>query len=289
MRKVTAAAIQMACSWDRNSNLKKAEAMVRDVAKAGANIILLQELFETPYFCKTHRFEYLHLATKMEDNKAVGLFQNVARELGVVLPISFYEKAGNTGFNTIAMIDADGTILGKYRKTHIPDGVPYAEKFYFTPGDTGYRVWNTRFGAIAVGICWDQWFPEAARCFALGGAEMILYPTAIGSEPDLKIDSMPHWMRCIQGHSAASLIPVVVSNRVGYEQQDNTEITFYGSSFITDETGEVIVQADRTSETFILALFDLDAIADRRREWGVFRDRRPETYSALMTHDKSFL
>lgn len=289
MRKVTAAAIQMACSWDRNSNLKKAEAMVRDAAKAGANIILLQELFETPYFCKTHRFEYLHLATKMEDNKAVGLFQNVARELGVVLPISFYEKAGNTGFNTIAMIDADGTILGKYRKTHIPDGVPYAEKFYFTPGDTGYRVWNTRFGAIAVGICWDQWFPEAARCFALGGAEMILYPTAIGSEPDLKIDSMPHWMRCIQGHSAASLIPVVVSNRVGYEQQDNTEITFYGSSFITDETGEVIVQADRTSETFILASFDLDAIADRRREWGVFRDRRPETYSALTTHGKSSL
>lgn len=289
MRKVTAAAVQMACSWDRDSNLKKAETMVRDAAKAGANIILLQELFETPYFCKTHRFEYMHLAAKMEENKAVCLFQNVARELGVVLPISFYEKAGNTGFNTIAMIDADGAILGKYRKTHIPDGVPYAEKFYFTPGDTGYCVWNTRFGAIAVGICWDQWFPEAARCFALGGAEIILYPTAIGSEPDLKIDSMPHWMRCIQGHSAANLIPVVVSNRVGYEKQDNTEITFYGSSFITNETGEVIAQADRTSETFILGSFDLNAIADRRREWGVFRDRRPETYAALMTHGKNSL
>ena len=283
MRKVTLAATQFACSWNEEETLDKAEKIVRDAAAAGANVILLQELFERPYFCKTHKYEYLHLATKMEDNPAVKRFQSVAKELHVVLPICFYEDAGNLAFNCVAMIDADGTILGKYRKTHIPDGVPYAEKFYFAPGDTGFRVWNTQFGKIGVGICWDQWFPEAARCMALMGAEILLYPTAIGSEPDLGIDSMPHWRNCMQGHAAANIMPLVASNRVGYEEQDYTNITFYGSSFIAGPDGEIAAQADRESETFVTHEFDLDAVASMRREWGVFRDRRPEMYGELLT------
>lgn len=284
MRNVTVAATQMRCTWDREDNLNRAEKLVRDAAAEGAEIILLQELFETPYFCETHRFDYSHLCTEMEADPAVRRFQKVAEELQVVLPISFFEKAGNTAFNTVAIIDADGTILGKYRKTHIPDGKPYAEKFYFTPGDTGFRVWDTKYGKIGVGICWDQWFPEAARCMALLGAELIFYPTAIGSEPTLAIDSMPHWRRCMQGHAAANLIPVIASNRIGEEKQDDTGIIFYGSSFITDGTGEIVAQADRTSEEFITASFDLDALAIQRRDWGVFRDRRPEMYRLLMTH-----
>lgn len=284
MRKVTVAATQMSCSWDRKATLDKAEKIIRDAAAKGANIILLQELFETPYFCQTHKFEYMHLAVKMNENAAVIRFQELAKELQVVLPVSFYEKSGNTAFNTVAIIDADGSILGKYRKTHIPDGKPYAEKYYFTPGDTGFKVWNTRYGKIGVGICWDQWFPEAARSMALLGAELIFYPTAIGSEPDLQIDSMPHWRRCMQGHAAANLVPVIASNRVGTEAQDDTEITFYGSSFITDCTGELVAEADRVEEGYVLASFDLDQTAVQRREWGVFRDRRPEMYNILLTH-----
>lgn len=284
MRKVTVAATQMACSWDREATLAKAEKLVREAAAKGAKIILLQELFETPYFCQRHDFEYMALAKPMEENPAVKRFQQVARELDVVLPISFFEKAGNTAFNTIAIIDADGTILGKYRKTHIPDGMPYAEKFFFTPGDTGYKVWKTKYAAIGVGICWDQWFPEAARCMALLGAEMLLYPTAIGSEPVLIRDSKPHWQRCMQGHAAANLMPVIASNRVGKEVQKDSEMTFYGSSFIADETGAIVAEADRETECVITAEFDLDAVAQTRREWGVFRDRRPETYKLLLTH-----
>lgn len=287
MREVTVAATQIACSWDRDETLNKAEKIVRDAAAAGANVILLQELFETPYFCQTHKYEYLHLATKMKDNPAVRRFQKIAAELHVVLPISFYEDNGNNAYNTIAMIDADGTILGRYRKTHIPDGRPYAEKFYFTPGDTGFKVWDTAYGKIGVGICWDQWFPETARCMALMGAEMLLFPTAIGSEPDLQIDSMPHWRNAMKGHAAANIMPVIASNRVGHEAQDTSEITFYGSSFIADPTGELVAWADRTSETFITATFDLDAIAAMRREWNVFRDRRPEKYDVLLTMGNS--
>ena len=287
MRNVTVAATQMACTWDREATLEKAEQTVRDAAAAGAQIILLQELFETPYFCQTHRFDYMQLAVPLAENPAVCRMREVAAQLGVVLPVSFYERAGNTAFNTVAVIDADGSILGKYRKTHIPDGKPYAEKYYFTPGDTGYRVWNTKYGKIGVGICWDQWFPEAARSMALLGAELIFYPTAIGSEPTLQIDSMPHWRRCMQGHAAANLVPVIASNRVGTEYQDDTQITFYGSSFITDCTGELIAEADRGTEGFITATIDLDAAAVQRREWGVFRDRRPETYGILMTHGEA--
>lgn len=284
MRKVVVAATQMSCTWDREATLAKAEKLVREAAAKGANIILLQELFETPYFCQRHDFEYMDLATTPEENPAVTRFQKVAKELDVVIPVSFFERAGNAAFNSIAIIDADGTVLGKYRKTHIPDGMPYAEKFFFTPGDTGFKVWKTKYGTIGVGICWDQWFPEAARCMALLGAEILLYPTAIGSEPVLQTDSKPHWQRCMQGHAAANIMPVVASNRIGHEVQKNSEMTFYGSSFIADETGGLVAEADRETEGVITAEFDLDAIAQKRREWGVFRDRRPEMYGTLLTH-----
>ena len=284
MRKVKVAATQMSCSWNREEVLDKAEKLVRKAAAEGANIILLQELFETPYFCQKQKFEYFDLAKPLSENAAVKRFTEVAKELQVVLPISFYEKAGNTAFNTIAIIDADGTILGTYRKTHIPDGLPYAEKFYFTPGDTGFKVWKTKYADIGVGICWDQWFPEAARRMALLGAELLFYPTAIGSEPTLNIDSKPHWQHAMQGHAAANIMPVIASNRIGTETDDESSMTFYGSSFIADQTGTIVEEADRETESVLVHEFDLDAIAQMRREWGVFRDRRPEMYGTLMHH-----
>ncbi|MDD6234237.1 MAG: N-carbamoylputrescine amidase [Lachnospiraceae bacterium] len=283
MRKVKVAATQMACTPNREENIANAEAMVRDAASRGANIILLQELFETPYFCQQQNFEYMNLAMSLDKDPAVNRFKEVAKELGVVIPVSFYEKAGNTGFNTIAMIDADGTVLGKYRKTHIPDGLPYAEKFYFTPGDTGFKVWDTAFGKVGVGICWDQWFPEAARCMALQGAEILMYPTAIGSELYLDKDSSEHWKRCMQGHSAANMMPVIASNRIGTES-DVTSMTFYGHSFITDGTGAIVEEADDHTQTVLTAEFDLDELAENRRDWGIFRDRRPEMYSGICSH-----
>ncbi len=284
MRKVKVAATQMSCSWNREEVLDKAEKLVRKAAAEGANIILLQELFETPYFCQKQKFEYFDLAKPLSENAAVKRFTEVAKELQVVLPISFYEKAGNTAFNTIAIIDADGTILGTYRKTHIPDGLPYAEKFYFTPGDTGFKVWKTKYADIGVGICWDQWFPEAARSMALLGAELLFYPTAIGSEPTLNVDSKSHWQHAMQGHAAANIMPVIASNRIGTETDDESSMTFYGSSFISDQTGTIVEEADRETESVLVHEFDLDAIAQMRREWGVFRDRRPEMYGTLMHH-----
>lgn len=284
MRKVKVAATQMGCSWNGEEVLDRAEKLVREAAAEGANIILLQELFETPYFCQKQKFEYFDLAKPLSENAAVKRFTEVAKELQVVLPISFYEKAGNTAFNTIAIIDADGTILGTYRKTHIPDGLPYAEKFYFTPGDTGFKVWKTKYADIGVGICWDQWFPEAARSMALLGAELLFYPTAIGSEPTLNIDSKPHWQHAMQGHAAANIMPVIASNRIGTETDDESSMTFYGSSFIADQTGTIVEEADRETESVLVHEFDLDAIAQMRREWGVFRDRRPEMYGTLMHH-----
>lgn len=285
MRIIKVAATQMACSGSIEENINKAETLVRRAAKEGATIILLQELFETPYFCQQQKFKYMELAKEVENNKAIKHFSSIAKELGVVLPISFFEKSGNTAFNSIAVLDADGRNLGIYRKTHIPDGLPYAEKFYFTPGDTGFRVWNTRFGKIGVGICWDQWFPEAARCMALEGAEILLYPTAIGSEPNLLKDSKMHWQNCMIGHAAANIMPVIASNRIGTEM-DETEMTFYGSSFIADHNGNIVVEADRKTEDVIIAEFDLDLIAKERREWGIFRDRRPEMYGILQSHGK---
>jgi N-carbamoylputrescine amidase len=286
MRKITLAATQMSCERDKNKNIQKAESLIRQAAKEKANIILLQELFETPYFCQLQKYEYMNLAATLEGNKTIKHFQNIAKELGVVLPISFFEKNSNTAFNSAAIIDADGKVLGNYRKTHIPDGHFYEEKFYFTPGDTGFKVWETAFGKIGVGICWDQWFPESARIMALLGAEILLYPTAIGSEPVLKKDSKDHWQRVMQGHSAANIMPLAASNRVGVQEDDNSQMTFYGSSFITNETGQIARQMDRTSEGFITASFDLDEIANIRRSWGVFRDRRPEMYGVLTSHGK---
>jgi N-carbamoylputrescine amidase len=283
---VTLAATQFACSPDAAANLEKAERAVREAARRGAQVILLQELFETPYFCKDHLASHFALARSVAGNEVLGRFQGLARELGVVLPFSFFETANNAYFNSMAMIDADGSLLGVYRKSHIPEGPGYHEKFYFSPGDTGFRVWRTRFGTLGVGICWDQWFPEAARCMALMGAEVLLYPTAIGSEPhDASIDSRDHWQRCMQGHAAANVMPLVASNRVGVERGQHHEMTFYGSSFITDPTGAKLAEADRSSEAVIIATVDLDAARAQRHAWGVFRDRRPELYAPLLTLD----
>lgn len=284
MKKVKVAATQISCTWNREETLKKAESMVRKAKEQGADIILLQELFETPYFCQTESYEYLKIATSVKDNPAINHFKKIAKELKVVLPISFFERCNNTTFNSLVVIDADGTVMDTYRKTHIPDGHCYEEKFYFTPGDTGFKVWNTAYGKIGVGICWDQWFPESARIMALMGAEILFYPTAIGTEPILQIDSQPHWQRCMQGHAAANIIPLVASNRVGTEIQDNSSMTFYGSSFISGPTGEIVKQMDRTEEGVIVAEFDLDEIRDKRQSWGVYRDRRPEMYGQLIGH-----
>lgn len=289
MRNITVAAVQMACEPEVYENIQTAERLVRQAAADGANVILLQELFERPYFCQERQYGYYNFAETLRDNTAVQHFRKIAEELGVVLPISFYERSGNSTFNSLAMIDADGEILGVYRKTHIPDDHFYQEKFYFTPGDTGFKVWNTRFGCIGAGICWDQWFPEAARAMALMGAEILLYPTAIGSEPVLEVDSMPHWQRCMQGHAAANLVPVVAANRIGTESvipcdencNQESRLTFYGSSFIADNTGAVIQQASRDYAGVIVDSFDLDELRDARLSWGLFRDRRPEMYGII--------
>ena len=287
-RTVTVAATQMACSWDRQANIARAEQLVREAAAKGAQVILIQELFETPYFCQKPNPEYLQLASPVEENPAIVHFQKIAKELAVVLPISFFELAGRARFNSIAIIDADGSLLGVYRKSHIPDGPGYHEKYYFNPGDTGFKVWNTRYAKIGVAICWDQWFPETARSMALMGAELLFYPTAIGSEPhDPNITSRDHWQRVQQGHAGANLMPLIASNRVGTEEQDGYDITFYGSSFIADQFGEKVQEMDRTSEGVLVHEFDLDQLEHIRSAWGVFRDRRPNLYSAIKTLDGS--
>ncbi|MCU9614436.1 N-carbamoylputrescine amidase [Caldibacillus lycopersici] len=286
MRKVTVAATQMSCSNNIEENIQNADRLVRKAAAQGAQIILIQELFETLYFCQKEKPEYYNLATEVEENKAINHFKKVAKELQVVLPISFYERKNNARYNSLAVIDADGEVLGVYRKSHIPDGPGYEEKYYFNPGDTGFKVWKTKYGKIGVGICWDQWYPEAARVMALMGAEILFYPTAIGSEPEnASIDSKDHWQRCMIGHAACNLVPVVASNRIGKEVIDGSEINFYGSSFIANATGEVIVEANRTDEDVLVAEFDLSALEDQRIEWGIFRDRRPELYKAILTYD----
>lgn len=290
MRNVTVAAIQMYCNRSREENIAAAEGFIRDAAGKGAQIILLPELFETRYFCQEKNYDSYKLAQSLEENGAVRRFKQLAAELSVVIPVSFYERAGTTAYNTVAVIDADGSILGIYRKTHIPDDHFYQEKFYFTPGNTGFKVWNTRYGKIGVGICWDQWFPEAARSMAIMGAEILLYPTAIGSEPVLSYDSMLQWQRCMQGHAAANLMPVIAANRIGREEvlptsennHQDSSLVFYGSSFIADETGAIRKSADRESEQILLHTFDLDEVEDMRESWGVFRDRRPQMYKNLL-------
>lgn len=286
MRKVTVAATQMRCSADIRRNIEHAEELVRFAAARGAQVILLQELFETPYFCQVELCEHYFVAAETAENEAVQHFRKVAAELGVVLPISFYEKKNNARFNSVAVIDADGSVLGVYRKSHIPDGPGYEEKYYFNPGDTGFLVWETRYAKIGVGICWDQWFPEAARCMALMGAEILLYPTAIGSEPlSGMTDSKEHWQVCMRGHAAANLIPVVASNRIGEETTGAASLTFYGSSFIAGPQGQILAEASRENEEVLTHAFDLDELELLRADWGIFRDRRPELYKPLLTHD----
>ncbi|PJI45078.1 MAG: N-carbamoylputrescine amidase [Rhizobium sp.] len=287
MRTVTVAATQMACTWDIPGNIARAESLIRKAAADGAQIVLIQELFEAPYFCQDQIGEFFDMAKPFENNPLIAHFSRLAAELNVVLPVSFFEKAGQTYFNSVAIVDADGTVLGLYRKSHIPDGPGYTEKYYFSPGDTGFRVWQTKHARIGVGICWDQWFPEAARAMALQGAELLFYPTAIGSEPqDPTIDSAAHWQRVMQGHAAANIMPVIASNRIGMEPgRKGTELTFYGSSFIADQTGDKVAEADRASESVLTATFDLDGIARQRSNWGLFRDRRPELYTPLLTMD----
>ncbi|QUJ70336.1 N-carbamoylputrescine amidase (plasmid) [Photobacterium sp. GJ3] len=279
---VTFASVQLAMSWDIENNLKKIGDAVKEAASNGANVVVLQELFAAPYFCKKQVAQYFDLAEATDSSPLIRQMSQLAREYNVVIPVSYFEKAGNSFFNSLVMIDADGTVLDNYRKSHIPDGPGYSEKFYFSPGDTGFKVWETQFGTFGVGICWDQWFPELARCLALAGAEAIFYPTAIGSEPqDPTLDSRDHWQRTMQGHSAANLVPVIAANRTGVETDDGIETTFYGSSFITDHTGKKLAEADRHEETIIYATIDLAATAKARYSWGLFRDRRPDLYGRI--------
>jgi N-carbamoylputrescine amidase len=283
---VTVAATQFACTPDPDRNLERAEELVREAAGRGAQVILLQELFETPYFCKDHLPAHFELARPIAESPVVRRFQALAAELAVVLPLSVFEREHNAYFNSLAMIDADGQVLGVYRKSHIPEGPGYHEKFYFSPGDTGFKVWATRYGSLGVAICWDQWFPEAARCMALLGAEILFYPTAIGSEPqDSSIDSRDHWQRCMQGHAAANVMPLVASNRIGVETGEKYTMTFYGSSFITDPTGGKVEELGRAEEGVLVHRFDLAAIRRQRHAWGVFRDRRPELYAPILSYD----
>lgn len=289
MSKVVVAAIQMRCYLEVEKSLAAAEKMVRKAAAQGANIILLPELFAREYFCQQRRYDFYDYAMPVTEDPAVQMGMRLAKELQVVLPISFYEKDINRLYNSVACIDADGELLGVYRKTHIPDDHFYQEKFYFSPGDSGFRVFNTKYGVIGIGICWDQWFPETARCMAVQGAEILFYPTAIGSEPILECDSMPHWRRVMQGHAAANLMPVVAANRIGLEEvkpceannNQSSALNFYGSSFIADGTGAILASASRDQEEILLQEFDLAALAQDRLSWGLFRDRRPECYKKI--------
>ncbi|MDJ0776977.1 MAG: N-carbamoylputrescine amidase [Gammaproteobacteria bacterium] len=288
MSKLTVAATQMACSWETEDNVARAEAMVREAAGRGAQIVLIQELFETPYFCIEQEFKHLDLARPADDSPLIERMAKLAAELEVVLPVSFFERAGNAFFNSAAIVDADGSVLGVYRKSHIPNAIGYQEKQYFSPGDTGFRVWDTRYAKVGLGICWDQWFPEAARCMALMGAEVLLYPTAIGDEPgDPSVDSMMHWQNTMCGHAAANIMPLVASNRIGTEQAttSDTQMTFYGSSFIADHCGNRVEVADRETQAVLTHEFDLDEVRAHRETWGVYRDRRPDLYAALATYD----
>ena len=288
MTRVTVAATQMACDWNKEGNIERGETLIREAAGQGAQLILLQELFEGPYFPITQREDFFTLAQPAGNHPTLLRFSALAKELGVVLPISFFERDNNAYFNSLAIIDADGSILGIYRKSHIPDGPAYQEKFYFNPGNTGFKVWDTRYCRIGAAVCWDQWFPETARILALQGAELIFYPTAIGSEPqDSSIDSKPHWQLVQRGHAAANQVPVIASNRIGVETHEDINMTFYGSSFITDHQGELLAEASRDQQQVITASLDLDIIRGHRASWGLFRDRRTDLYQQLLSLDGS--
>lgn len=280
--KVKVCCTQMSMSWNIEKNIEQADALIAQAKKQGANIILLPELFKAPYFCQTEDYNHFALAETVEDSTLIKHYQEIAKKYDVVLPISFFEKAGNCYFNSLVVIDADGKVIDLYRKSHIPTGQCYEEKFYFTPGDTGFKTFKTKYGVIGVGICWDQWFPEAARIMALQGAEMLFYPTAIGSEPVLPKDSKAHWQNVMCGHAGANIMPVIASNRFGEEKQDGSSMTFFGSSFIADEYGNVIEEMDRTSTGVRVVEFDLEKIAQEREGWGVYRDRRVDLYSDIL-------
>lgn len=282
---VKVAATQMACEWDFEANFARADSLVRKAASEGANIILIQELFASPYFCKDQVESHFDLAESLEESVVISRMAVLAKELEVVLPVSFFEKHNAAHYNALVVIDADGSIVSHYRKSHIPDGPGYQEKFYFSPGDTGFQVSNTRYGKIGVAICWDQWFPEVARSLVLQGAEMLFYPTAIGSEPVSEINSRDHWRRAMQGHAAANMVPVIASNRIGREEGESCSLDFYGSSFICDQTGDIVASASTSDEEILIHEFDLEAIAAERTVWGMFRDRRPDLYGALLTLD----
>jgi N-carbamoylputrescine amidase len=285
-RPVTFAATQMACTWELGENLDRAEALVREAASRGANVVLLQELFATPYFCVDEDPRHFDLAAPVEGHPLVARFGRLAAELGVVLPLSVFERAGQAFFNALVMIDADGRTLGVYRKSHIPHAPGYQEKYYFSPGDTGFRVWETRHGTFGAGICWDQWFPESGRCMALLGAEALLFPTAIGADPPSPAsDSRDAWQRVQQGQAAANLMPVVASNRIGLEEGETAAVRFYGSSFIADQTGAIVAETSRDAQEVVTATFDLDEVRGYRERWAMFRDRRPDLYGRLLTLD----
>jgi N-carbamoylputrescine amidase len=283
MGQLIVGAVQISCGDNIKANLDKLEMHVREAARRGARLVVLQELFEGPYFCIDADSKHNGLAKPFKANATVSRFSSLAKELGVVLPVSFFEEDGSRRFNSLTMIDADGKVLGLYRKSHIPDAPGYSEKFYFANGDTGFMVHDTAVGKVGAGICWDQWFPEAARCMVLKGAEILIYPTAIGSEPsDPAWDSRDHWQRVMQGHAGANLTPLIAANRVGIEKGASGPMVFYGSSFITDHTGAKLAEADRVSEGVITAALDMDTIAKQRRAWGVFRDRRTDIYHDLI-------
>ena len=282
-RKVTVAATQMACTPDIDANLANAESLVRKAAESGANMILIQELFALPYFCKDQLEKYFDLAEPISDSKVIQYMSKLAKELGVVLPVSFFERDNNVYYNSLVVVDSDGNVVSHYRKSHIPDGPGYQEKYYFSPGDTGFVVSKTSFGSIGVGICWDQWFPETARALVLQGAEILFYPTAIGSEPVTGLKSRDHWQRAMQGHAAANMVPLVASNRIGMEQGEACALEFYGSSFIADQTGAIVEEASEVDEEILLYEFDLGAISGERTSWGLFRDRRPDLYGSIIS------
>ena len=288
MREVTVAATQMACSNETDKNVSNAEKLVRQAASEGAQIILIQELFESQYFCMDQKEELFELSKPFENHPTIKKFSELAKELKVVLPVSFFEKANRAHYNSVAIVDADGSVLGKYRKSHIPDGPGYQEKFYFNPGDTGFKVWDTKYAKIGVGICWDQWFPEAARSMVLSGAELLLYPTAIGGEPeDDGFDSSDMWQRAMIGHSASNQIPVIASNRIGTEKGIDIENYFYGRSFVTNHVGDKSAEGSRDKEEVLIGKINLSEAETLRNVWGVFRDRRPELYKGLLNLDGS--
>lgn len=286
MSKVKIATTQMSCSWDIEENIKKAESLVVAAAGAGANIILLPELFETPYFCQQESSDFFSLATSVEESKAVKHFQSLCKELEIVMPVSFFEKKNKAYFNSVAIIDADGSILGVYRKSHIPTGPQYEEKAYFTPGDTGFKVWNTTYAKIGVGICWDQYSIEEARIMALLGAEVIMYPSACGNDPYVKTASKVPWQNVMRGHAASNMLPVMAANRVGNEYIKGTfsssDLDFFGAAFIAEETGEIVAEADDHSDMFVAAEFDLGYLENKRASYGLFRDRRTDLYSKIV-------